>query len=145
MKYAVLGAVLSASLIATALPAFAEPGKGHGKGKHKNEIARLEDNLRSVHFGDDDRERIQEFIVLQERRDCPPGLAKKGNGCLPPGQAKKYRVGEVLRVDYPQTIWHALADLISPAPKGFRYERVDHDVLLIDNNSNRVVDVVSVN
>ena len=88
MKYAVLGAVLSASLIATALPAFAEPGKGHGKGKHKNEIARLEDNLRSVHFGDDDRERIQEFIVLQERRDCPPGLAKKGNGCLPPGQAK---------------------------------------------------------
>jgi hypothetical protein len=21
---------------------------------------------------------------------CPPGLAKKGNGCLPPGQAKKY-------------------------------------------------------
>jgi hypothetical protein len=25
---------------------------------------------------------------------CPPGLAKKGNGCLPPGQAKKlYGVG----------------------------------------------------
>jgi hypothetical protein len=26
---------------------------------------------------------------------CPPGLARKGNGCLPPGQAKKaFRVGE---------------------------------------------------
>jgi len=24
-----------------------------------------------------------------ENRDCPPGLAKKDNGCLPPGQAKK--------------------------------------------------------
>jgi hypothetical protein len=23
-------------------------------------------------------------------RSCPPGLAKKGNGCLPPGQAKKH-------------------------------------------------------
>jgi hypothetical protein len=23
------------------------------------------------------------------RKDCPPGLAKKDNGCLPPGQAKK--------------------------------------------------------
>ncbi len=23
-------------------------------------------------------------------RGCPPGLAKKGNGCLPPGQAKKH-------------------------------------------------------
>jgi hypothetical protein len=22
-------------------------------------------------------------------RDCPPGLAKKDNGCLPPGQARK--------------------------------------------------------
>jgi hypothetical protein len=28
-------------------------------------------------------------------RSCPPGLAKKGNGCLPPGQARKlYRVGD---------------------------------------------------
>ena len=31
-------------------------------------------------------------------RGCPPGLAKKHNGCLPPGQAKKlYRTGQ--RVD----------------------------------------------
>ena len=27
--------------------------------------------------------------------NCPPGLAKKNNGCLPPGQAKKlYSVGQ---------------------------------------------------
>ena len=26
---------------------------------------------------------------------CPPGLAKKGNGCLPPGQAKKTMPGYV--------------------------------------------------
>ncbi|WP_300975424.1 hypothetical protein [Sphingomonas sp. LHG3406-1] len=25
---------------------------------------------------------------------CPPGLAKKNNGCLPPGQAKKLGVGQ---------------------------------------------------
>jgi hypothetical protein len=32
---------------------------------------------------------------------CPPGLAKKHNGCLPPGQAKKiYGVGERLPVGY---------------------------------------------
>lgn len=23
-------------------------------------------------------------------KGCPPGLAKKGNGCMPPGQAKKH-------------------------------------------------------
>ena len=33
--------------------------------------------------------------------DCPPGLAKKNNGCLPPGQAKKlFRVGEQFPVAY---------------------------------------------
>ena len=27
--------------------------------------------------------------------NCPPGLAKKNNGCLPPGQAKKrYNIGQ---------------------------------------------------
>ena len=31
------------------------------------------------------------------RGNCPPGLAKKQNGCLPPGQAKKrYAVGQPL-------------------------------------------------
>ena len=38
----------------------------------------------------------------QQFMDCPPGLAKKHNGCLPPGQAKKrhhaqrYGVGDYL-------------------------------------------------
>jgi hypothetical protein len=32
---------------------------------------------------------------------CPPGLAKKNNGCLPPGQAKKlYKVGQRFRLGY---------------------------------------------
>ena len=35
---------------------------------------------------------------------CPPGLAKKHNGCMPPGQARKlYRVGERWR--YQGTTW----------------------------------------
>lgn len=34
---------------------------------------------------------------------CPPGLAKKGNGCLPPGQARKiFAVGQRL-----QPAWHS--------------------------------------
>ena len=39
--------------------------------------------------------RDRDFIVRDSSRQliagCPPGLAKKGNGCLPPGQAKKLR------------------------------------------------------
>ena len=34
-------------------------------------------------------------------RGCPPGLAKKGNGCLPPGQAKKlFARGQRLERDW---------------------------------------------
>lgn len=57
------------------------------------------------------RERGQQAVVFVPYRDygmmrgCPPGLAKKQNGCLPPGQAKKmhhrydYRWGDP-RVGY---------------------------------------------
>lgn len=34
-------------------------------------------------------------------KGCPPGLAKKQNGCLPPGQAQKiYGRGDVISGDY---------------------------------------------
>ena len=36
---------------------------------------------------------LRRAVVRDNRliQGCPPGLAKKNNGCLPPGQAKKYR------------------------------------------------------
>jgi opacity protein-like surface antigen len=59
-----------ATLVATA-PAFADPGKGHGNKGNKGH---------GYAYGGG---------------GCPPGLAKKNNGCLPPGQAKKlYNVGQ---------------------------------------------------
>ena len=55
--------------------------------------------------GDNDRVRVRDFDRFQARfadnralgliDGCPPGLAKKNNGCLPPGQAKKL-VGTVI-------------------------------------------------
>jgi hypothetical protein len=48
--------------LATTAPAFADPG--HGKGNKGHAYA----------YGGG---------------GCPPGLAKKNNGCMPPGQAKK--------------------------------------------------------
>jgi hypothetical protein len=36
---------------------------------------------------------------------CPPGLARKNNGCLPPGQAKKlYNVGQRFNRNF-GTLW----------------------------------------
>ena len=72
MKHALIFASAALALAAAA-PADAKPGKEKG---HKNHGAY------SQNYGDPG-------YGYGEARGCPPGLAKKNNGCLPPGQAKK--------------------------------------------------------
>ena len=50
----------------------------------RNRIERLRRNLQNALRDGDYRDGDR-----WDDRDCPPGLAKKNNGCLPPGQAKK--------------------------------------------------------
>jgi hypothetical protein len=75
---------------------------------------------------------------------CPPGLAKKDNGCLPPGQAKKYALGQPL----PGAVaWTAvpppLLAQLPPPPLGYQYVRVDNDLLLMALSTAVVVDVLA--
>lgn len=74
---------------------------------------------------------------------CPPGLAKKNNGCMPPGQAKKYRVGQRLpsNVIYYQVPQSVVYQLGAP-PSGYRYVRVASDVLLLAVGTSMVVDAI---
>lgn len=94
----------------------------------------------------DDRERDYARSYYREefsRGNCPPGLAKKNNGCLPPGQAKKWHRGAPLPstlVYYPvpnEVIVH-----LRPAPSGHKYVRVASDILLIAIGSSMVVDAI---
>lgn len=76
----------AAAVVLTASPALADPG-GKGKGnkewKHSDRNDRDDDRYRDGdRYRDSDRYR-------SSYRNCPPGLAKKNNGCQPPGQAKK--------------------------------------------------------
>ena len=71
---------------------------------------------------------------------CPPGLAKKNNGCMPPGQAKKWRLGrplphDVIYYDVPPPL---VLQLGAP-PAGHRYVRVAGDILLITAGTAMVV------
>ncbi len=51
-------------------------------------------------FGDRHRESVRDYLEPRVRAGrCPPGLAKKRNGCLPPGQARKWRLGQQLPRD----------------------------------------------
>ena len=76
---------------------------------------------------------------------CPPGLAKKGNGCLPPRQAQKaWAVGRPLPpavVFYP--LPPPLVEQLAPPPPGYGYVRVDNDVLLLDMTNRIVADIIN--
>jgi hypothetical protein len=84
-----------AALAATG-PAIAKPGNGNGH-SHANK-ANHAGHSAAAH-GRADRgiviDRNGRLYALDARGSCPPGLAKKNNGCQPPGQAKKlFNVGQ---------------------------------------------------
>jgi hypothetical protein len=76
MKHVLI--LAGAALAFAAAPAAAKPA--HGGGKHGKHGAHAQHH-QGGQFGYD-------------RAGCPPGLAKKNNGCLAPGQAKKLRIGQ---------------------------------------------------
>lgn len=74
---------------------------------------------------------------------CPPGLAKKNNGCMPPGQAKKWAVGralprDVIYYEVPST----LVVRFGQPRAGYRYVRVASDILLIAIGTGMVIDAM---
>ena len=85
-----------AAALAAAAPAIAKPGHGHGQAHaaHANHGGHMATSHgRSGHGIVVDR--YGRRYALDARGRCPPGLAKKNNGCLPPGQARKmYNVGQ---------------------------------------------------
>ena len=85
MKHLIM--LAGAAALAVAGPAIAKPGNGHGNGNgkgHGNPYAYGVNGPVGYGVG-----------------GCPPGLAKKHNGCMPPGQAKKlYRIGQRFPLSY---------------------------------------------
>ena len=88
-----LAAAVATSLVAVPAlsdkPSWAGGGDDHpGKGKGKGKASHGNDDRR--HFESRHRTVINDYYVKEYRSGhCPPGLAKKHNGCMPPGQAKK--------------------------------------------------------
>jgi len=97
-----------------------------------------------VYFGAPQRQALHDYYAPQFRSaKCPPGLAKKGNGCMPPGQAKKWRVGQPLPRDvvyYP--VPNEISVRIGLPPAGYKYVRVAADILMIAVGTGMVIDAV---
>jgi hypothetical protein len=79
------------------------------------------------------------------RGNCPPGLAKKNNGCLPPGQAKKrYVVGHPLPPGIiVQPVPPVLFSRLDPVPAGYEYVVLDGDLVKLAVGTRLVVDAIS--
>jgi hypothetical protein len=101
--YKLLLAAGAASL-AIAAPAAADPGKNKGQGNQGK-------HGQTMHQGQGKHQAKHSKQVYQGRatanywgnRSCPPGLAKKNNGCLPPGIAKRsLNVGDRWNGNYGQ-------------------------------------------
>ena len=140
---------LIAMLLVAPATVLAEKGGKHGKAKgvvHEQRYSDHADTNVSVefHFGDRDRDVIEEYYGGRARAGhCPPGLAKKGNGCMPPGQARKWAKGRPLPQDIRYyELPHDLIVRLPPPPEGHRYVRVAGDVLLIAVGSSMVVDAI---
>lgn len=99
---------------------------------------------RDRHFADAQRSAVRSYYESHYRDGrCPPGLARKNNGCMPPGQARKWSVGRQLPRD---VIYYSLPQPVlvqlGPPPAGHRYVRVASDILLIAIGTGMVVDAI---
>jgi Ni/Co efflux regulator RcnB len=123
----------------TAGPALADdkPGRGARGGGTSITV--------NVVFDDRDRVIVRDWYGEQVRGGhCPPGLAEKNNGCLPPGQAKKkWDKGKRLPRD---VVFHDLPPQLvvklRPPPQGTRYARIANDIPLIAVGTGLVFDAI---
>ncbi len=118
---------------------------GSQKGERRDGDSRASrDGDRREHFQDQHRVLVRNYYDEAYRKGrCPPGLAKKHNGCMPPGQAKKWQIGRPLPRDVIYySVPQALVVQIGRPPSGYRYVRVASDILLIAIGTGMIVDAI---
>lgn len=125
----------AAALVFTVAVSAAGGAEAKGKGnQNQNDQGENSGNV-TVNFNFNDNDRVvlgNYYGDMESRGHCPPGLAKKHNGCMPPGQAKKWQVGRPLPRDVRYyDLPPSLTVRLTPPPSGYKYVRVAKDILLI--------------
>ena len=156
-------ALISALLACT--PAYADQDKssqdnGHGKAdQHEREGRRGDyhaeprgDRRDDRHVGNEQpyftaghRVIVHQYYAGEFAHGrCPPGLAKKRNGCMPPGLARRWVLGQPLPRE---VVYYALPPAVSinlgRPPAGAHYVRVANDILLVAVGTGMVLDALT--
>ena len=121
-------------------------GNKHSE-KHdkKAEKRQREEIKQGAYFNDQQRTYVREYYTTtyKDGKRCPPGLAKKNNGCMPPGQVRSWAVGQpVPRNVTIYSVAPPVVRMLPPAPVGYRYARLGGDVVLVQQQNNVIVDII---
>jgi len=116
----------------------------HGYDDHESDRGSHSPGVR-VHFDEQQRKAVRSYYSERMHSGhCPPGLKKKNNGCMPPGQAKKWAVGKRLPRD---VIFYdpspEIVIRLGTPPPSYRFVRVANDILLIAVGTGMVMDAIT--
>jgi Ni/Co efflux regulator RcnB len=140
--------------LAAGAPAFADKPEAQSNSKPQKISQEHSDRSAARNGGDEDKVYFNEYRKNQLRAyyskaqkpaNCPPGLAKKNNGCQPPGQAKKWRKGQPLPRDVGYyNLPATLIDELGRTHAGDRIVQVDSDFLLINGATGMIIDAFDI-
>ena len=118
--------------------------RGDNRGDDRGADARGDRAGVVIVFDDRSRGMVDEYYARRAGKGgCPPGLAKKHNGCQPPGQARRWQRGQPLPHDLrPLALPSDLQRRLPPPPRGYRYVRVASDILMVAIGTQMVVDAI---
>jgi len=126
--------------LALAGTVYADKPKDKGKADKHSAPAVVSEG---AYFTDHRIDVIRDYYSHNKSKGCPPGLAKKGNGCQPPGQAKKWHRGDILPADLVYyDIPLELVRELGRVPDGHKVVRVGTDLLLIAVGTRMVIDAL---
>jgi Ni/Co efflux regulator RcnB len=125
-------------------PEWAGKNKGAKGNGHAVQQEQGGASAASHRFDPESRRKVEDYYGSRFRAGkCPPGLAKKNNGCMPPGQAKKWAMGQPVPRDLRfYDLPKDLRSRLPPPPPEHRYVRVASDILLIAIGTRMVVDAI---
>ena len=119
--------------------------KAESKAAKNVETRKREDIKQGTYFNDQQRTSAREYYTTtyKDGKRCPPGLAKKNNGCLPPGQVRNLAVGQPVPTNVTvYSVAQPVIRMLPPAPVGYRYSRIGNDIVLVQQQNNIIVDII---